>query len=117
MSTRNEAREQIARRLILAAIEAANEVLTETKQGVKDEIPFEGIARLLPFPTEIVGGYNHNHIRSLYAFDIETEKRTISEGETLCGRKSPEYFKSCEEDTNCPGCENIGKGLALRDIL
>ena len=117
MSTRNEAREQIARRLILAAIEAANEVLTETKQGVKDEIPFEDIARLLPFPTEIVAGYNHNHIRSLYAFDIETEKRTISEGETLCGRKSPEYFKSCEEDTNCPGCENIGKGLALRDIL
>ena len=116
MSTRNEAR-VIARRLILAAIEAANEVLTETKQEVKDEIPFEGISRLLPFPTEIVGGYNHNHIRSLYAFDIETEKRTISEGETLCGRKSPEYFKSCEEDTNCPGCENIGKGLALRDIL
>jgi hypothetical protein len=115
MSTRNEARVQIARRLLLAAIEEAREVLTETKQGVKDEIPFEGIARLLPFPTEIVGGYNHNHIRSLYAFDIEIEKRTITEGETLCGRKSSEYFGSA--DTNCPGCENIGKGLALRDIL
>ena len=115
MSTRNEAREQIARRLILAAIEAANEVLTETKQEVKDEIPFEGISRLLPFPTEIVGGCNHNHIRSLYAFDIETEKRTIIEGETLCGRKSSVYFKSA--DTNCAGCEAIGKGLALRDIL
>ncbi len=116
MSTRNEVRAQIARRLILAAIEAANEVLTETMQGVKDEIPFEGISRLLPFPTEIVGGYNHNHIRSLYAFDIETEKRTIIEGETLCGRHSSEYFLEAI-DSNCPGCEAIGKGLALRDIL
>jgi hypothetical protein len=115
MSTRDSAREQIARRLLLAAIKAANDVLVEAKQEVKDEIPFEGISRLLPFPTETVAGYNHNHIRSLYAFDVETEKRTIREGDTLCGRKSSVYFKSA--DTNCAGCEAIGKGLALRDIL
>jgi len=119
MSTRREVRESMITLLMAAsheaAIKASIKVWDDAKQEVKDEIPFEGISRLLPFPTEIIAGYNHNHIRSLYAFDIVTEKRTISEGDTLCGRGSSEYFRSA--DSNCPGCLAIGKGLALRDIL
>jgi len=73
-------------------------------------IPFEGISRLLPFPTQIVAGFNHNHIMSTYAHDIKTETRTISEGDTLCGRKSSKFF--LEANTNCPGCSAIGENLA-----
>ena len=78
-------------------------------------IPFEGIRRLLPFPTQIVAGLNHNHIMSIYAYDIETPTRTISEGDNLCGRKSLKFFR--EATTNCPGCSAIGENLALRNPI
>ena len=73
-------------------------------------IPLKSISRLLPFPTQIVAGFNHNHIMSRYAYDINTETRTISEGDTLCGRKSSKFF--LEANTNCPGCSAIGENLA-----
>ena len=114
--TRDQAREFIALRLL----DAANQAVEDARQDVKDAIEFDQIGRYLPFPTDIVAGYNHNHIMSTYAFDVITRagtarERTISEGETLCGRKSSVYF--LEADSNCPGCEAIGKGIALRDIL
>ena len=91
------------------------EALENVTESFKNSMPFDQIARFLPFPTKIVAGYNHNHIQSAYAFDIVTERRTISEGDTLCGRRSSVYFT--DADSNCPGCLHIGQGLALRDIL
>src|ERR1019366_8049950 len=110
--TRDQARESIIALVMAAADKAATKVWTDAKQDVKDGIEFDQIGRYLPFPTEIVAGYNHNHIMSTYAFDVITRagtarERTISEGETLCGRKSSVYF--LEADSNCPGCEAIGK--------
>src|SRR5208282_162997 len=51
-------------------------------------IPFKSISRLLPFPTQIVAGFTYNHLRSMYAYDIKTPTRVISEKDTLCGRES-----------------------------
>jgi hypothetical protein len=76
-------------------------------------IPFKSISRLLPFPTQIVAGFTYNHIRSMYAYDIKTPTRVISEGDTLCGRES-KFFLDAKLPV-CPGCSAIGENIALQN--
>ncbi len=79
-------------------------------------VPLGSLGRLLPFQTRVIGGYTFNHIQSLSAFDIETERRVIEEGDTLCGRKSSAYHVGGVNDRDCPGCTAIGQGLATREL-
>ena len=78
--------------------------------------PLGSLGRLLPFQTRVIGGDNFNHIQSLSAFDIDTERRVIEEGDTLCGRKSSAYHVGGVNDRDCPGCTAIGQGLATREL-
>lgn len=84
---------------------------------IKENMAFEKIGKFLPFQTVIVGGINHNHIQSQSVFNIRTENRTILDGDTLCGRRSQLFNLYGDADSNCPGCEAIGRGLAVRDLF
>jgi hypothetical protein len=77
-------------------------------------IPFKSISRLLPFPTQIVAGFTYNHLRSMYAYDIKTPTRVISEKDTLCGRESSKFFFDAKLPV-CPGCSAIGENIALQN--
>ena len=86
-------------------------------QQIKSQIPFANVGKFLPFQTQVVSGNNFNHIQSLSAFAINTDARVIQDGDTLCGRKAPWFFLGATREENCPGCEAIGQGLAVRDLL
>jgi hypothetical protein len=85
--------------------------------AIKENMAFENIGKFLPFQTVIVAGYNHNHIQSQSVFAIVTENRIIIDGDTLCGRRSQLFNQYGDRDSNCPGCEAIGRGLAVRDLF
>jgi len=91
-------------------------VLPTLLKMVCASLPFDRLSAYLPFQTRIVAGFNFNHIQSLSGFDIETERRVIEEGDTLCGRKSCIRFLRYSHEENCPGCEAIARGLVAREI-
>lgn len=91
------------------------EELKDLTDSMKDEIPFSDLFKFLPFATSAPSGYNFQHIRNEGIYDVETEKRTVEQGDTLCGRKSARYTGN--STTPCPGCLAIGRGLAVRRAL
>ena len=86
-------------------------------EAIQESIPFNDIGKFLPFQTRVVMGVEHNHIQSTCAFVIKTENRLVKDGDTLCGRKSPFAIVGNERKSDCPDCDAIGKGLAVRDLL
>jgi hypothetical protein len=94
--------------------EEFREELIET---IKEGISFDEIGKFLPFQTRIIAGSNYDHIQSQSVWAQKTETRTILDGDTLCGRRSFAYSAADRLGEPCPGCEAIGKGLAVRDLL
>jgi hypothetical protein len=93
-----------------------NDVIRAATEAIKDSMTFDRIGNFLPFKTSYVSGFTLNHIQSESAFAIKTDTRLVLEGETLCGRQSPYVWEGASRKHNCPGCEAIGKGLAVRDL-
>ena len=91
------------------------EELKEMTDDLKDDIAFSDLFKHLPFATSAPSGYNFQHIRNEGIYDVETEKRTVKQGDTLCGRKNARYTGDSTEP--CPGCLAIGRGLAVRRAL
>jgi hypothetical protein len=85
--------------------------------AIQEAIHFDEIGKFLPFQTRVVMGETMNHIQSTSVFAIKTENRLVKDGDTLCGRKAPVIWEGDRNHPNCPGCEAIGKGLAVRDLL
>jgi hypothetical protein len=91
---------------------------------MKQHIPFDKVHHYLPFATVKRVGTDHIHIVNDSVYPIETERNTISMGQTLC-KRSP-YAKtsltSMMDDTDvndytaCPGCLAVAQGLAVRDL-
>jgi hypothetical protein len=50
----------------------------------------------------------------MYAYDIKTPTRVISEKDTLCGRESSKFFFDAKLPV-CPGCSAIGENIALQN--
>ena len=86
-------------------------------EAIQDAMMFDEIDKFLPFQTRVVLGATMNHIQSTSVFAIATENRLVKDGDTLCGRKAPVIWEGDRNHPNCPGCEAIGKGLAIRDLL
>ena len=91
------------------------DVLPALLKQMVEKISFDRLPAYLPFQSRVIVGYHFNHIQSLSGFDIVTERRVVTEGNTLCGRHSFVGYVT-EMDENCPGCEAIAQGLVAREI-
>lgn len=47
---------------------------------------------------------------------MTTKYHMIVTGQTLCGRKDPNY-KGTTKEATCPGCVGIGRGIAADAVL
>ena len=81
----------------------------------KDRLSFDIVHKYLPFPTRPMSGINHNHIVNDGVYPVQTERRTVRDGETLCGKHDKLWAGLRPED--CPGCLAIARGLAVRDLV
>jgi hypothetical protein len=82
----------------------------------KERLIFDVVHKYLPFPTRKAAGHTHNHIVNDGVYPVQTEKRTIRDGETLCGRFGSLLVNETM-DSDCPGCFAIARGLAVRDLV
>ncbi len=91
-------------------------LLIDTRE-IHDRIADEDLRDFLKFRTGLAAGDNYIHIVNLSAYEVETERHTIMNGDTLC-RKSGRTARVNEllTDASCPGCLAIGKGIAVRDL-
>lgn len=93
------------------------EFLDTLVDEAKERISFDIIQKYLPFAIVKRAGNTYNHIVNDSVYPIQTEKRTVREGETLCGRRG--YLYAGDEPTYdaCPGCLAIARGIAVRDLV
>ncbi len=87
---------------------------------LKDEVLFEELYRYLPFAVSLKQGSTHEHIVNESVYPVQTEVRTVYQGESLCGRRRAfldHKYAQRKHYTACPGCLAIGRGIAVRDLI